>query len=198
EGFSMPDANLVAKTKINAFPQKPYTVYDGLSGEKTGIASAANCQTIKDDEPHEYCLKVPHIPAQSLHCKFLLPNSISSKFAEYENSLAVCFSVKFTDKSQDINIFLQDTDEGEANLPWRKVFTVKASDYSLNKWVSVEIPISDFKNAHGTWSDKTQKWHNLECQFEWSRFHMLYFDFEDWDNKKKGDIYIDDVVIKQK
>ncbi len=198
EGFSMPDENLVAKTKINDFPQKPYTVYDGVNGKKTVIASTMNCQTIKDDEPHAYCLKAPHIQAQSLHCKFLLPNSISSKFAEYENSLAVCFSVKFTDKSQDINIFLQDTDEGEANLPWRKVYKVKASDYSLNKWVSVEIPISDFKNAHGTWSDRTQKWYDLECQFEWSRFHFLYFDFEDWDNKKKGDIYIDDVVIKQK
>ncbi len=201
EGFSMPDTDIMAKvaSSLNDFPKKPYTVYDGLCGKKTRIAAVINCQTlIKDDEAHTYCLKAPHIPAQSLFCNFLLPHAITTKVAEYEKSLALSFSVKFTDKNQWFDIYLQDTDEGEANLPWRKAYTVKASDYPLNKWVSVEIPISDFKNSWGTWSNKTSKWYDRESQFEWSRFQTLYFNFEDWENKKTGDIYIDDVVIKQK
>lgn len=73
-----------------------------------------------------------------------------------------------------------------------------AASYPLNEWVTVEIPLSAFMGTRGTWSDKDQKWYDLPCDFTWSRFESLYFDFDDFNGMKKGDIYIDDIVIKMK
>ena len=197
EGFTMPDQAALAKASrsLNDFPQKPYVVYDGgVFGKKTTV-DIVNCVRAAQDETQGYCLKVPHVSQTTLLCKFTLPQIIASKVSELHDSLAISFSVKFTDKSQSFNLFLQDTDEGEANLPWKKGYTLKATDYRLNEWVKVTIPLSAFKNSWDTWSDKEGKMYNVDGKFEWSRFEKLYFDFEDWDNSKQGDIYIDDIVI---
>ena len=140
-------------------------------------------------------MQIPHVSQTTLLCKFILPELIASKAAEYHDSLTLSFFVKFTGKSQSFNIFLQDSDEGEENLPWKKGYTIRAADYTLNKWVKISLPLSAFKNSWGTWSDKAGKWFDGEGQFEWSRFEKLYFDFEDWDDSKLGDIFIDDICI---
>lgn len=199
EGFTMPDAAAVAKASrsMNEFPQKPYLVYDGICGKKT-VIDIVNCERAAKDAEQGYCIKVPHVAEKSLLCKFILPKIIASKMGEYNKSLEISFSVKFTDKNQNFNLYLQDSDEGEKNLPWKKGYTIKATDYPLNEWVKISIPLSNFKNTRGTWSDKSGKWYDLDSKFEWSRFEKLYFDFEDWDNSKEGDIYLDDIVIKKK
>ena len=95
--------------------------------------------------------------------------------------------------------YLVDSDGGEAQLPWRKIFVVKASDYKVGEWTTIEIPISQFTDSRGTWTDKNGgKWFDLPCQFDWSRFEGLWFEFGDESGKMTGDIYIDDIVIKQK
>ena len=197
EGFTMPDQAALAKASrtLNEFPQKPYVVYDGVVGKKT-VIDIVNCrQAVWDEDKQSHCMQIPHVSSQSLLCKFILPEIIASKVTEYHDSLTLSFSVKFTDKSQSFNIFLQDTDEGEANLPWKKGYTVRAADYPLNKWVNISLPLSAFENSWGTWSDKEGKNYNQEGKFEWSRFQKLYFDFEDWDDTKRGDIFVDDICI---
>lgn len=197
EGFTMPDQAALAKASrtLNEFPQKSYIVYDGVVGKKT-VIDIVNCrQAVWDEQKQSHCMQIPHVSSQSLLCKFILPEPVASKVTEQHDSITLSFSVKFTDKSQSFNVFLQDTDEGEANLPWKKGYTVSAADYTLNKWVKITIPLSAFKNSWGTWSDKEGKNYNEESKFEWSRFQKLYFDFEDWDDSMRGDIYIDDIIL---
>ena len=200
EGFTMPDEAAITKAfrTLNEFPQKPYLVYDGAVGRKT-VIDIVNCrQSVWDEDKQSHCMQIPHVPQKTLLCKFILPEPVTSKVTEQHVSLTLSFSVKFTDKSQSFNVFLQDSDEGEENLPWKKGYTLNAKDYPLNKWVKISLPFSAFTNSWGTWSDKAGEWFDLEGQFEWSRFQKLYFDFEDWDDSKQGDIFIDDVVISSR
>ena len=195
-GFSMPARDCAENTNINlkSFPDKEYLVYDGMYGKGTK-ATWINCQNSIDDENHKYCLQASY-PADALHVKFHLHPLVTTKFAAYEKSISISFSAKFNDKSQEFKIFLQDTDLGDEAPAWRKEYIVKASAYPLNKWVTIEIPVSDFKNSRGTWSDVTHKWYDLPSQFTWDRFQTLYFDFDDYENRKKGDILIDNIKLK--
>ena len=197
-GFNMPDAALVQEMNpsLKQFPQTPYIVYDGLCGKGTRGDMNGRLQTSKDDDVHEYCLKASY-PAQDMNCKLYLPDIILSKFAQFEQSLVISFSAKFTDKSQEFTFILQDSDGGEAELPYENLYTVKASDYPLNKWVKIEIPVSNFLNGKGVWSNKEQKYFDTPGEFTWSRFESIFLNFNDMGKNKKGDIYIDDVVIKR-
>ena len=195
-GFSMPDKKLAEKASLNISVQKPYLVFDGIVGKWISKTSWGNVKVTKDDEAHNYCISVTY-PNQSNGCIFFLPHKISSKISENPQSFTVNLAVKFTSKNQEFNLSIRDSDEGEEGLPWRKGYTIKASDYSLGKWITIEVPISKFSDINGAWSDVTQKYYDNPCGFNWSRFEALYFDF-DWGNQNTGDIYIDDVVIKKK
>ena len=92
-----------------------------------------------------------------------------------------------------------DSDGGRNELPWTKRYDLKASGYSLNEWVTVEIPVSSFYKNQGAWSNVDQTWYDLPCEFTWSRFERLTFNFNDHTGgSSKGDLYIDSIVIKQK
>ena len=136
-------------------------------------------------------------PSQQNGCRFNLPNRITSIIAESPQSFTVSFSVKFADIKQEFRFQLSDTDEGAELPPWNISVPIKASDYSVGEWVTIEIPVSKLTES-GAWSNKANKWFNPQGRFDWSRLDSIYFDFDDFDNKNKGDIYIDDIVIKNK
>ena len=150
--------------------------------------------SVKDDDAHQYCEKTLDLQDASL--RIYLPKQIISKVAANRNELVLSLSVKFTDAKQDFALHLVDTD-GEAELPpWRKTAYIKASDYKIGEWVTVKIPLSQLKED-GAYSFKTQKWFDSKGEFDWNRLECVYFDFYHETNQK-GDIYIDDVVIKSK
>ena len=196
-GFNMPDESLVAKKKarFNDFPQKPYVVYDGLCGKGTTTKFAWYTKAVKDNGAHEYCRKALNL--KDAHFRLYLPKPIASKVAEYRNDLVISFAVKFTDAQQDFKLHLMDSDGGEELPPWENTVYIKASDYKIGEWVTIEVPMSQFKE-NGAWSEKINKWFNPQGKFDWSRFDCVYFDFYHEKPNLKGDIYIDDVVIKQK
>lgn len=196
-GFKMPDESLVAKanTAVNAFPQSPYIVYDGLAGKGSRAQWDSGNKTVKDDEVHQYCQKV--FDLKDANFKFYLPNQIISKVIDNRNNLVISFSVKFTDSKQNFKLQLMDTDGKDELPPWRNTAYINASDYKIGEWVTVEIPLSQLKEE-GAWSDKAQKWFNPQGKFDWSRIDRVSFDFYHEKNNLKGDIYIDDVVIKRK
>ncbi len=196
-GFNMPDAKLAASAGLNVTPQKPYVVYDGILGLGAGKNIWGIAKETKDDSSHKYCLSVSY-PGQWNGSRFSLPRKVTSTIAKSQQAYSVCFAVKFTAKNQEFKLYLRDSDEGEKGLPWRKSYTIKAADYSVGKWVSVEIPVSRFADIDGAFSEVTKQWHDLPCKFDWSRFEELYFDFDDPDNKLAGNIYIDDIMIKRK
>nr|MCR4899981.1 hypothetical protein [Treponema sp.] len=105
--------------------------------------------------------------------------------------------VKFTDAKQNFKLHLMDTDGGEELPPWRNTAYINASDYKVGEWVTVEIPLSQLKEE-GAWSDKEGKWFNPQGKFDWLRFDHVVVDFFHEENDQKGDIYIDDIVIKMK
>lgn len=201
-GFTMPDKTIVAKTNtlFKEFPQKPYVVYDGITGKMTsGFSSYGNVKNTTDNSEHGYCIKMSW-PSKDSGCRIQqLPALLTSKIAENNKSLSISLSVKFTNTNQEFKFYLVDSDGGEAQLPWRKVFVVKASDYKVGEWTTVEIPVSQFSDSRGAWTDKDGgKWFDLPCQFDWSRFEGLWLDFSDNSGKSNGDVYIDDIVIKKK
>ena len=196
-GFKMPDENLVAKKNAfySDFPKKPYVVFDGFCGKGTRIQYIYLTKSVKDDDVHQYCEKT--LDLKNAYLKFYLPKAIASKVAECHNDLVISFAVKFTDAKQDFKLHFMDSDGGEELPPWRNTVQIKASDYKIGEWVTVEVPVSQFKED-GAWSDKIDKWFNPQGKFDWSRFDCVYFDFYHEKPNQKGDIYIDDVVIKQK
>ena len=196
-GFSMPDPDLAKKTSLNIDLQKPYLLYDGLTGKSVSKETWGNIKETKADEAHDYCLKVSY-PNQNNGCKLIIPNKITSKVAENSSAFSVSFAVKFTDKNQKFNLCLRDSDKGIEGLPWRKGYEIKASDYKVGEWVTVEIPISKFTDFYGVYSNVTNTYYDLACQFEWARFETVYFDFDDFEYRNVGDIYIDDIVLKKK
>lgn len=196
-GFKMPDENLVAKKKAsyNDFPQKPYIVFDGICGKGSYMPFGRwKTTSVKGDDDHQYCEKTLDLQDASL--RIYLPKQIISKVAANRNELVLSFSVKFTDAKQDFALHLVDTD-GEAELPpWRKTAYIKASDNKVGEWVTVKIPLSQLKED-GAYSFKSQKWFDSKGEFDWNRLECVYFDFYH-ETSQKGDIYIDDVVIKSK
>ena len=192
-GFSMPDESF-AKARYNYFPQKQYLVYDGLAGEGTSIGWRYNTTLVKDDDTHQYCEKSESLKDGGLTLK--LPVLITSKIGEYHNNLVLNFSVKFTDKNQTFSVCLKDTDGGAELPPWSNAAFIKASDYKIGEWVTVAIPLSKL-NEEPAWSDKEQKSFSPQGKFDWNRIECIYFNF--WhETNLEGDIYIDDVVFKQK
>ncbi|MBO4729787.1 MAG: hypothetical protein J5631_15350 [Spirochaetaceae bacterium] len=193
----MPDETLVAKanTAVNAFPQKPYLVYDGLAGKGTRAQWNDGNKTVKDDDVHQYCQKIFDLKDASF--KFYLPKPIISKVIDNRDNLVLSFSVKFTDSKQNFKLHLMDTDGEDELPPWRNTAYIKASDYKIGEWVTIEVSLSQLKEE-GAWSDKARKWFNPQGKFDWSRLDCAVFDFYHEKNNQKGDIYIDDVVIKQK
>ena len=192
-GFSMPDES-IAKARYKYFPQKPYIVYDGLAGDGTIIGWRYNTTLVKADDTHQYCEKTESLKDGGLSLK--LPVSIISKVAEYHNNLVLSFSVKFADKNQTFTVSLRDTDGGSELPPWSNAAFIKASDYKIGEWVTVDIPLSKMNEEPG-WSDKEQKQFSPQGKFDWNRVESIYFNF--WhETDQKGDIYIDDVVIKRK
>ena len=126
---------------------------------------------------------------------FILPQTIWEKVANNKEVYNISLSVKFSNKDQKFLIAIDDTDEGEAALPWSIEYEIRASDYKTGEWVNIEIPLSKFYQA-GAWSNKTQKYYPSEGKFDWTRPEKLEFHFGYY--AMSGDIYIDDVVIKKK
>ncbi len=193
-GFKMPDESLVANAnlELKAFPQKPYVVYDGLAAKGTSTKSMFNVKSATTDDSHKLCAKVSY-PVQSSNFLLTLPKKVLSKVIENHNAYSISFAVKFTSAKQEFRLNLADSDE-EGFLPWNLGFTIKASDYKVGEWVTVEIPLSNFKES-GAWSSKENKWIDPRGEFDWNRFKTLHFDFDDWENRNTGDIYLDDIVI---
>lgn len=194
-GFTMPDKKLAEKTGINITSQKPYLVYDGLLGKGADKICWGNIKETIKDSSHDYCISVTY-PGKQNGCKFSIPNKIISKITENPQSFSVSLSVKFTDKSQEFYLNLADSDEGAELPPWNIAVTIKASDYKLGEWVTVEIPFSRFTES-GAWSEKANKWFEPHGKYDWSRFERIYIDLDDWNNKKTGTLYIDDIMIKK-
>ena len=191
-GFTMPQQKSNVKYQ---FPQKPFLVYDGLCGRGTGSNMWGNAKTVKVDDAHKYCISVNY-PGIQNGCRLSLPKEVIDKAAEYKNVLYLSFSVKFTDSKQEFKVCFQNTDVSAELLPWRKSYIVKAQNYSINKWVTVTIPFSKFEEDY-IWSDKLKKSYPPQGKFDWNRLESVYFDFDDFESKNTGDIFIDDVIIKK-
>lgn len=195
-GFTMPDPKLSEKASLNITSEKPYLVYDGISGVGAGKVYWGNIKEIKKDSDRDYCMVISY-PGKQNGCRFYLPNRITSIIAETPQSFTVSFSVKFADNKQEFRLNLSDADEGAELPPWNISVPVRAADYKVGEWVTVEVPVSKLSES-GAWSNKANKWFNPQGKFDWSRLDSIYFDFDDFDNKNKGDIYIDDIVLKMK
>ena len=194
-GFSMPDADAVSKTSMTLFPQKPYIVYDGIVGKYAGFSRFGEIELVNEDDSHGYCIKGKYSGQSG--AIFVPPKKIISSFVKDNASLCISVSVKFTDKNQILRVHLCDTDEGAELPPWQNSYIVKASDYKTGDWVTVEIPVSKFKES-GAWSDKVSRWFDPQGKFDWSRFERIFIEVKSENDLMKGDIYIDDIVIKKK
>ncbi len=197
-GFSMPDKTIANKTNaaIKDFPQKPYIVYDGFLGKGTIWYLSDTIKSIQADKEHGICLKVSY-PCEPSGVNYILPKKVTSCFNDNAKNFSINISVKFSDISQKFRIDLSDTDGGEELPPWNNTVSIKASDYKIGEWVTIEIPVSKFTET-GAWSNKANKWFDAQGKFDWNRFESITFHFDDFDNKNTSDIYIDDVVIKKK
>lgn len=200
--FKMPSDDFVLKTNsvIKSFPQNPYVIYDGNFGKWTDFQTWGwgNIRNVVDNSEHKECLKVTYSePNSGPDIKFTPPAKVIEEVEKNHDSLNFKLSVKFTSDKQEFTIHFKDTDEGSALPPWQYSYTVKASNYPKNEWVSIELPLIDFRET-GAWSDVAKKWFNPFRKFDWQRLDKICFEFYNNDKKFEGDIYIDDIVLKSK
>ena len=198
-GFTMPYTYVTEQTNValKDFPNTPYVVYDGVTGK--GIAAKYYWGEMKEtplDDSHGWCFKVSDA-TQSNGWKIWLPELITSKFEEYEDSLVFSFSVKFTSKDQSFTLRLRDTDSGKELLPFTRSTTVSAAalPYPVGEWVTVEVPVSRFYYDYGAWSDVDMDWYDSTGKFVWSRFASLVIEYA---AQAPGEFYLDDIVVKMK
>lgn len=194
-GFKLPAYSLIEKARDLQFPQKPYTVYDGIAGKGSSVGIWGNAKITQEDKAQSWCLKASY-PCEDMGMKIALSNIITAAFKDDADNMTISLSVKFSSPRQQFELNLLDSDGGENELAWSKTYLIKASDYSVGDWINIELPISKFADGYGAWSDVTQKWYDLPGQFDWTRFENLYFKF--LYSPDDGDIYIDDIVIKKK
>lgn len=114
-----------------------------------------NVKSVTTDDSHKLCAMVSYPVQQSNHL-FILPQKILSKVIENYNAYSISFAVKFSNDKQEFRVSLADSDEGEELPPWNITVSVRASDYKVGEWVTVEIPLSNFKET-GAWSGKENK-----------------------------------------
>lgn len=200
-GFNMPSAETVAKTNasIKNFPEESYVLYDGVFGKWADfqIWGWGCIKNTVDDLAHGDCLVATYSkPNAGPDTKIFLPKGIVNKLEENKDSVKLSFSVKFTDKKQEFTIHIMDSDGGSALPPWRNSVMVRAADYSINEWVTIELPLSEF-NESGAWTDIDKKWFNPQNKFDWNRVDWVFFEFYNNQNEYSGDVYVDDIVLKK-
>ena len=197
-GFAMPDEYLADKcnSSMKQFPQKSYLIYDGFTQKGASISMYGSVKSTTLYDSHRECIKAS-LSGDNNGFFFYLPQTIWEKVADNKEVYNISLFVKFSNNNQKFLIAIDDTDEGEAALPWAIEYEIRASDYKSGEWINIEIPLSKFYQA-GAWSNKTQKYYPSEGKFDWTRLEKLEFHFNDYEKTMSGDIYIDDVVIKKK
>ena len=194
-GFKLPDSSLIEKARDLHFPQKPYTVFDGIAGKGSVVGMWGNAKITKEDKSQSWCFNASY-PAKEIGMRIIPSNIITSEFTDNADNMTISLSVKFSTPRQVFELILLDSDGGEKELPWSKSCLIRASDYSVGGWVNIELPISKFADGQGAWSDVTHKWYDLPSQFDWARFENIYFKFPN--STDPGSILIDNIVIKKK
>ncbi len=193
-GFKLPASSLIEKARDLQFPQKSYTVYDGIAGKGSSVGIWGNAKITQEDKAQSWCLKASY-PCKDMGMKIALSNIITAAFKDDADNMTISLSVKFSSPRQQFELNLLDSDGGENELAWSKTYLIKASDYSVGDWITIKIPVSEFKE-NGAWSDIRRKWYDPRNEFDWARFESLYFNFPS--STENGDIYIDDIVLKMK
>lgn len=198
-GFTMPDEAIAAKcnASVKQFPQKPFLFYDGFAGKCVSMGTYGSVRSETSSDSHKECMAVSLPGANGNNCRFSIAKTLWNEVNKNKNALSISFSVKFTNANQFFSIGIVDNDEGEPALPWAVEYGLRASDYKLNEWINIEIPLSKLYEA-GAWSSITQKWYSPEGKFDWTRVDELRIVFNDYENAMSGDIYIDDLMIKKK
>ena len=200
-GFEMSGSEVFAKTNetMRSFPNSSFILHDGIKGKWVNkVSSYGDVKEAYVNDGHAECVLVTY-DSKNQGNGFIIypPEMIKDGIRKNNDSLVLSLSVKFTDASQAFKVHFKDTDGGTDLLPWRSTCVIEASKYSIGKWITIEIPLSETKELDGTWSDVAQNWFNSRGKFDWKRFDVIYFDFDN-DGSKTGDLYIDDIVIKKK
>lgn len=195
-GFSMP-AEKYLKTMNMITRQKPYKIYDGILGKNVySFNQWGSVTQVNETDNHRLCTLATY-ETPNAGISFFLPKKVYEEFIKNIKFLYISLSVKFTDANQEFTLQFIDSDGGSELPPWQKSYTVKAENYSLNKWVTVEIPVSQTVET-GAWSDKEGKWFNPIGKFDWNRLYNITISFDDFDDKYKNNVYVDDVFVEIK
>lgn len=102
----------------------------------------------------------------------------SYDFTKIENNLSntyLTFKIKYYGNGQNLQIRFVDS-ESQTEQPWRNAYNLTNSKKENNKWISVEIPLSDF-SLTGAWRSSDSSWHNADAntKFDWNRVQKLEF-----------------------
>ncbi len=128
---------------------------------------------------------------------FYFPEGKLSEIAGKKDKVYLTFDIKFTKKNQAFQVRFVDTDDGtKKNIPWRLAYDMKASDYTVDQWCKVEIPLSSM-NCWGGWSNITNTWTDIGSnEFDFTRVEKLEFAAEEAPVSSK--FLIDNIRIIEK
>mgnify|MGYP003318427857 CR=1 FL=1 len=194
-GFSMP-AQEYLDSLNNFTPDHPYLIYDGLRGKLVTSSEWGSINGFTKTDDHGFCTSATY-ETNNTGINFYIPETVREGFIKNNKNLCIKFSAKFTDVNQEFAVQLVDTDGGSELPPWKKSYLVKAKDYSLNTWVTIEIPVSQTVET-GAWSNVDQKSFDPVGKFDWNRLTSISLSFDNFDKKYKNIVYVDDIFVEVK
>ena len=191
-GFTMPALLEGDAAATAAFP---ITIFDDFGGKGVRInswscAMDSNCS--KDKAEGDFSISMSD---QKLYgaLSLELDQVDFSGLNTLQDKAYLTMKMKFTQPEQKFQLRFVDNDAGNGIvIPWRYAVDMNSSDYELNKWVDIELPLNSFADIGG-WSNSLNKWFDSTGTFEWDRVVTLEFAAETGD--VPGEYLVDDIKI---
>lgn len=187
----------------NAFifgSELPLVIYDDAVSEKVGDGNWDVQLWIPNydkDKSEGSCSIMTGLIGRYGAFAFYFGEGQLSEIKGKKDNVYLCFDVKFTKKNQQLQVRFVDTDDGtKKNIPWRLAYDLKASDYKVDEWCKVEIPLSSMF-CWGGWSNITNTWTDIGSnEFDFTRVEKLEFAAEEAPVSSK--FLIDNIRIIEK
>ena len=198
--ISLVAGGLLLANALTFASELPLTIYDDNYGPDVGEGDWQTQLFIpdfKNDKSQGECCIMTGLMERYGAFAFYFPEGKLSEIKGKKEKVYLTFDIKFTKKNQQFQLRFVDTDDGtKKNIPWRLAYDMKASDYTVNEWCKVEIPISSM-NCWGAWSNITNTWTDVgNNEFDFTRVEKLEFAAEQAPISSK--FYIDNIKIIEK
>ncbi|MEM9676299.1 MAG: T9SS type A sorting domain-containing protein, partial [Bacteroidota bacterium] len=167
------DFTVPAQTEYELLPDSTgFLVYGDFVGERINLSSNSDGRVnlYAEHQPNngQYCLYWAEAQQYNTISFNFAPDKDLSQLVAEDYTLSML--IRGTDPTLRFDIRWVDTNQGEADLPWRMGVTIDETSASFDRyWHVLQIPLDDFVEQ-GAWDGE---WYPPEGKFDWSAVDRL-------------------------